>query len=69
VKKQPAFAHKLAFNKEKVASLSPADLGQLHGGKTAPPTAGPTIQSTVYDFTCCQCTGGTSKIEQPDAGD
>ncbi|GAA3952200.1 class I lanthipeptide [Hymenobacter algoricola] len=50
MKKQDAFASKLSFNKEKVASLTPDDLGQVHGG------GGATGESSYNNFTCCACT-------------
>jgi len=55
MKKQDAAAPKLAFNKEKIANLSPADLDQVHGGQAD--TIGDfTGGSTRNDFTCCACT-------------
>ncbi|MCB2409845.1 class I lanthipeptide [Hymenobacter lucidus] len=44
---------KLAFNKEKVANLSSADLDQVVGGKEAPAA---TDTSTHANFTCSLCT-------------
>ncbi|MCB2409843.1 class I lanthipeptide [Hymenobacter lucidus] len=45
---------KLAFNKEKVANLSSADLDQVVGGKEA--ATHPTDGSTHANFTCSLCT-------------
>ena len=55
MKKQNAFAlgSKLAFNKEKVANLSPADLDQVHGGKESPAFS---RNSSQHNFSCCACT-------------
>jgi len=50
---------KLAFNKEKVASLSPADLDQIVGGDGD--------HSTHANFTCNMCTtlsGGSAVAEE-----
>ncbi|GAA3952207.1 class I lanthipeptide [Hymenobacter algoricola] len=52
MKKQDAFATKLSFDKEKVASLTPDDLGQVHGGNGQ----GETFHSSYHNFTCCACT-------------
>ena len=46
---------KLAFNKEKVANLSSADLDQVVGGKEIEATH-PTDGSTHANFTCSLCT-------------
>jgi len=51
---------KLAFNKEKVASLSPADLDQVMGGNVE------ADHSTHANFTCNMCTtlsGGSAVAE------
>jgi hypothetical protein len=53
MKKQDACAKKLAFNKEKVTSLSPADLDQLHGGQESPAFS---RNSSQHNFSCCACT-------------
>jgi hypothetical protein len=57
MKKQNAFApgSKLAFSKEKVANLSPADLDQIHGGEIEGGHGG-SSHSTHNNFSCCACT-------------
>ncbi|GAA3952248.1 class I lanthipeptide [Hymenobacter algoricola] len=56
MKKQDAFASKLSFNKEKVASLTPDDLDQVYGGNTEPSSR----NSSNHNFTCCLCSFHTS---------
>jgi len=70
MKKQNAFAlgSKLAFNKEKVANLSPADLDQVHGGQTEGGHGG-SGNSTYNNFTCCACTtfNSSTGVAEPEA--
>jgi hypothetical protein len=56
MKKQDAFASKLSFSKEKVASLTPDDLGQVHGGSGTNDSTNSSTQSSAGRFTCCFCT-------------
>ena len=60
MKKQDQFApaNKLAFNKEKVANLSPAALDQIQGGLAAE------VHSTHADFTCKMCTTLTGVVAE-----
>ncbi|GAA3952227.1 class I lanthipeptide [Hymenobacter algoricola] len=60
MKKQDAFASKLSFNKEKVASLTPDDLDQVHGGDGQ----GGSYNSSYHNFTCCICTMMTQPKEE-----
>ncbi|GAA3952194.1 class I lanthipeptide [Hymenobacter algoricola] len=63
MKKQDVFATKLSFNKEKVASLTPDDLDQVHGGDGQTGSS----QSSYNNFTCCACTtlnSGSHQVEE-----
>jgi hypothetical protein len=63
MKKQHASASKLSFNKEKVASLTPDDLDQVHGGLAD--GQGGSSHSSQNNFTCCLCTTLTVQAEEP----